>query len=59
MIAWPMPYFSYLTGKRKQKGDKQCLNYYRPVSLLLICGKILERLLFNEMFSLFTENDPV
>ena len=30
-----------------KKGDKQCLKNYRPVSLLPICGKILERLIFN------------
>ena len=24
---------------------------YRPVSLLPICGKVFERLIFNEMFS--------
>ena len=33
-----------------KKGDKQILQNYRPVSLLPICGKILERLMFNEMF---------
>ena len=33
-----------------KKGDKQMLQNYRPVSLLPICGKILERLMFNEMF---------
>ena len=33
-----------------KKGDKQTLKNYRPVSLLPICGKILERLMFNEMF---------
>ena len=32
------------------------LQNYRPVSLLLICGKILERSLFNEMFKFFIEN---
>ena len=29
---------------------------YRPVSLLPICGKILERLMFNEMLEFFIEN---
>ena len=29
---------------------------YRPVSLLPICGKVLERLMFNEMFEFFIEN---
>ena len=34
-----------------KKGDKQSLRNYRPVSLLPICDKILERLIFNEMFN--------
>ena len=29
---------------------------YRPVPLLPICGKTLERLVFNEMFEFFIEN---
>ena len=33
-----------------KKGDKRTLKNYRPVSLLPICGNILERLMFNEMF---------
>ena len=36
-----------------KKDDKQTLKNYRPVSLLPICGKILERLMFNEMFKFF------
>ena len=39
-----------------KKGDKQILKNYCPVSLLPICGKILERLMFNEMFEFFIEN---
>ena len=39
-----------------KKGDKQMVQNYRPISLLLICGKILERLMFNEMFEFFIEN---
>ena len=38
-----------------KKGDKQCLINYRPVSLLPICGKIFEKLIFNEMFKFFNE----
>ena len=30
---------------------------YRPVSLLPVCGKVFERLLYNNMFSFFSEND--
>ena len=39
-----------------KKGDKQTLKIYRLVSLLPICGKILERLMFNEMLKFFIEN---
>ena len=38
-----------------KKGDKQTLKNYRPVSLLPICGKIFERLMFNEMFEFFID----
>ena len=36
-----------------KKGDKQNIKNYRPVSLLPICGKIFDRLIFNEIFSFF------
>ena len=39
-----------------KKGDKQIYKNYRPVSLLPIFGKILERLIFEEMFPFFMEN---
>ena len=39
-----------------KKVDKQKLQNYRPASLLPICEKILERLMFNEMFEIFIEN---
>ena len=40
-----------------KQGDKQCLINYRPVSLLPICGKIFEKLIFNKMFKFFNENN--
>ena len=33
-----------------KKGNKQTIKNYRPVSLLPICGKIFERLLYDTMF---------
>ena len=42
-----------------KKNDEQCLKNYRPISLLPICSKILERLIFNEIFGSFTENDLI
>ena len=40
-----------------KKGDKPILKNYRPVSLLPICGKIFERLIFNELFNFLLENN--
>ena len=40
-----------------KKGDKQILKNYRPVSLLPICGKIFERLVFNELLNFLLENN--
>ena len=42
-----------------KKGDKQTLKNYRPTSLFPICEKILERLIFNEMFKFFIENELI
>ena len=39
-----------------QKNDKQCIKNYRPFSLLQICSKIIERLIFNELYKFFNEN---
>ena len=34
-------------------GDKQTVINYNPLSLLSICGKIFDKLLYNEMFNFF------
>ena len=41
----------------QKKGDKQLIENYRPVSLLPVCGKIFERLIFNSLFNYFIENN--
>ena len=58
-LAWVFFFF----WKRKgnivpihKKVGKQKLKYCRPVSLLPICGKILENLLLKERFKFFIEN---
>ena len=40
-----------------KKSDNQVVDNYRPVSLLLIFGKILERLIFNSLFEFLHENN--
>ena len=42
-----------------KKDGKQCLKNYRPISLLPICGKIFEKLILNEMFKFFVENELI
>ena len=40
-----------------EKGDKQIIDNYRPVSLLPIFDKIFERILFNSSFNYIQENN--
>ena len=39
-----------------KKGNKQTLENYCPVSLLPICGKVFERLIYNSLFEFLIEN---
>ena len=40
-----------------KKNDKQIVSNYQPVSLLPICSKIFEKLIFNELFKFFEDNN--
>ena len=42
-----------------KKGNKQTLENYHPVSLLPICGKIFERLIYNSLFEFFIANELI
>ena len=39
-----------------KKGDKQLINNYRLISILPICGKMLEKIIFNNLYKYFTTN---
>ena len=39
-----------------KKDDKQLIKNYRPISLLPICGKIFEKLVFNCLYSYLNKN---
>ena len=39
-----------------KRGDKQLLQNYRPVSLLPICSKIFEKIIFNPILDFLDEN---
>ena len=42
-----------------KKGDKQLIKNYRPLSLLPICGKIFEKIIFNNLYSYFNANNLI
>ena len=42
-----------------EKGDKQNLKKYPPLSVLPVPGKIFERILNNNMYEFFTENNLI
>ena len=42
-----------------KKNDRQRLENYRPISLLPVCGKILEGLVFDEIFPFFIKIDLI
>ena len=40
-----------------KKGDKQLIKNYRPISLLPICGKIFEKIIFNSLYAYLHTNN--
>ena len=40
-----------------KRGDKQIIDNYIPISLLPICGKILEKILLNLIYEFLEENN--
>ena len=40
-----------------KKNEKNLLKNYRPISLLLICSKIFERLIFNSIYNYISKNN--
>ena len=39
-----------------KKGNKQLMKNYRPISLLPICGKFLEKIIFNTLYKHLATN---
>ena len=39
-----------------KKGDKQQIKNYRPISLLPICGKLLEKIIFKHLYNFLVSN---
>ena len=54
-FPWYMEQVSYQSNI--QKNDKRIINNYGPVSLLSVCGKILERIMYNPVFLYLKNNE--
>ena len=42
-----------------KKGDKQSTKNYRPISLLPICGKMFEKIIFNNLYLYLNSNNLI
>ena len=42
-----------------KKGDKQLIKNYRPISLIPICGKIFEKIIFNNLYCYLNANNLI
>ena len=42
-----------------KKNDKQIIKNYRPISLLPLCGKIFEKIIFNALYQHLVENNLI
>ena len=42
-----------------KKGDKNLVNHYRPISLLPICSKIFEKIVFAQLYSYLVNHDLI
>ena len=42
-----------------EKNDKQLIKTYRPISLVPMCGKDFERVLYNSLFYFLNQNDLI
>ena len=42
-----------------KKGDKQLISNYRPISLLPVCSKIFEKIIFNNLYSYLVTNNLI
>ena len=42
-----------------KKDNRQIINNYRPISLLPICGKVLEKIVFDKVYAFFNKNNLI
>ena len=55
-------YTFYISGNVTpilKKGDKQSIINYRAISLLPICGKFFEKIIFNDLYSYLNANNLI
>ena len=49
----------FKTGKKTpvfKKGNKECIENYRPVSILPVFGKVFEKILYKQLYSFLSSN---
>ena len=54
--VYPAPWKLANANPIHKKDDKQLTKYYRPISLLPICAKLFERILFNNIYNYLISN---
>ena len=42
-----------------KKDDKKLIKNYRPISLLPVCGRIFEKIIFNKLYHFLNSNDLI
>ena len=53
---FPKPWKQANVTPIHKKGDKTDVSNYRPISVLPICGKIFERIIYNSLYNYFEKN---
>ena len=46
-----------ITPIYKKKDDKYCITNYRPISVLPVISKIIDKTVFSQLYEYFTENN--
>ena len=54
---FPKPWKQANVTPIHKKGDKTDVSNYRPISVLPICGKIFERIIYNSLYKYFEKNN--
>ena len=54
---FPKPWKQANVTPIHKKGDKTDVSNYRPISVLPVCGKLFERIIYNSLYNYFEDNN--